>query len=207
MRDIKHDRWTLKRGTVFVGHLLGSELDRAFVQIKGYIDPETKAFTKLDGELLGSDGGAGLRGKRRRLSPAWVKVLDRAAQAGAQILTSVLGRGNSSVIVATDPYGTIRNTSESQNNRSFVEVPAGTAGFVLITGLPAPGQYGSYLAGSGSQVDNKSSELSDAELAELFTEVDAERIKSALPRMTTELRSVAEAALREIDATDKPKGR
>jgi hypothetical protein len=207
MRDIKNSRWTLKRGTVFVGHLLGSELDRAFVQIKGYIDPETKAFTKLDGELLGSDGGAGLRGKRRRLSPAWVKVLDRAAQAGAQILTSVLGRGASSVIVATDPYGTIRNTPESQNNRSFVEVPAGTAGFVLITSLPTPGQSDSYLSSSDSLRDDRPAELSDAELAELFTEADAERIKSALPRMNPELRRIAEVARREIDATDKPKGR
>src|SRR5262245_32184727 len=121
VRDIKNERWTLKRGTIFVGSLLGSELDRAFIQIKGYIDPETNAFTKLDGELLGSDGGAGLRGKRRRVSPVWVKVLDRAAQAGTQILTSVLGRANSSVIVTTDPYGTFRTSPESQSNRSFVE--------------------------------------------------------------------------------------
>lgn len=207
VRDIKSERWALKRGTVFVGSLLGSELDRAFVQIKGYIDPETNAFTKLEGELLGGDGGAGLRGKRRRISPVWVKVLDRAAQAGTQILTSVLGRANSSVIVTADPYGTFRPPSESQNNRSFVEVPAGRAGFVLVTGLPASGQSDSHLAGSDSRATDKPTELSDAELAELFAEADAERIKSALPRMNPELRQVAEAALREIEATDKPKGR
>ena len=207
MRDIKNDRWTLKRGTVFVGSLLGSELDRAFIQIKGYIDPETNAFTKLEGELLGSDGGAGLRGKKRRVSPVWVKVLDRAAQAGAQILTSVLGRGNSSVIVAADPYGAIRNAPEPQNNRAFVEVPAGAVGFVLVTNLPAPNQPDTHLASSDSPGNDKPNELSDAELAELFTEANAERIKSALPRMNPELRQVAEAALREIEATDKPKGR
>jgi len=207
VRDIKNERWTLKRGTVFVGSLLGSELDRAFVQIKWYIDPETNVFTKLEGELLGSDGGAGLRGKRRRISPVWVKVLDRAAQAGTQILTSVLGRGNSSVIVAADPYGTIRNAPESQNNRAFVEVPAGTVGFVLVTNLPAPSQPDSHLASSDSPGNDKPSELSDAELAELFTEADAERIKSALPRMNPELRRVTEAALREIETANKPKGR
>src|SRR5215813_4103759 len=137
VRDVRNERWTLKRGTVFIGSLLGSELDRAFIQIKGYIDPETNAFIKLEGELLGSDGGAGLRGKRRRVSPVWVKVLDRAAQAGTQILTSVLGRGNSSVIVTADPYGTFRTSPESQSNRSFVEVPAGTVGFALVTSLSA----------------------------------------------------------------------
>ncbi len=207
VRDIKNELWTLKRGTVFVGSLLGSELDRAFVQIKGYIDPETNAFTKLEGDLLGGDGGAGLRGKRRRVSPIWVKVLDRAAQAGTQILTSVLGRGNSSVIVTADPYGTFRTSPESQSNRSFVEVPAGTVGFVLVTNLPASVQPDSYLASSDSQSNDKPSELSDAELAELFAEADAERIKSALPRMNPELRQVADAALKEIEATDKPKGR
>lgn len=207
VRNIKNDRWALKRGTVFVGSLLGSELDRAFVQIKGYIDPETNAFIKLEGELLGSDGGAGLRGKRRRISPAWVKVLDRAAQAGTQILTSVLGRGSSSVIVAADPYGTFRAAPEPQNNRSFVEIPAGAVGFVLVTNLPATGQTDSHLASSDSTEDSQPVELSDAELAELFTEADADRIKSALPRMTPELRRVAEAALREIEATDKPRGR
>jgi hypothetical protein len=207
VRDINNERWALKRGTVFVGSLLGSELDRAFVQIKGYIDPETNAFTKLDGELLGSDGGAGLRGKRRRISPVWVRVLDRAAQAGTQILTSVLGRGNSSVIVTADPYGTFRPPSESQSNRSFVEVPAGSVGFVLVTSLPESGQSDSYLASSDFQGNDKQGELSDSELAELFAEADAERIKSALPRMNPELRSVAEATLREIETTNKQKGR
>jgi hypothetical protein len=78
---------------------------------------------------------------------------------------------------------------------------------VLVTNLPASVQPDSYLASSDSQSNDKPSELSDAELAELFAEADAERIKSALPRMNPELRQVAEAALKEIEATDKPKGR
>src|SRR5262249_29439012 len=149
------------------------------------------------------------RGKQRRLSPVWVKVLDRAAQAGAQILVSALGR-NSSVIVATDPYGTLRTTAggdQPQSNRAFVEVAAGTGGFVLVTGLPGPGQPDSHLANSDSLGNGELSELSDAELAELFAEADAERIRSALPRMNPELRHVAEAAIKEIEATDKLKGR
>src|SRR5262249_48670303 len=147
------------------------------------------------------DGGAGLRGKRRRVSPIWVKVLDRAAQAGTQILSSVLGRANSSVIVTTDPYGTFRTSPESQSNRSFVEVPAGTVGFALVTSLPASPQPDSHLASSDSRGNNTPGELSDAELAELFAEADAEQIYSALPRMNPELRQVAEAALREIETT------
>lgn len=212
VRTIKTERGTLKRGTVFVGSLLGSELDRAYVQVKGFIDPETNSFTPLEGELLGSDGGAGLRGKQRRVSPVWVRILDRAAQSGTQILASVLGR-NSSVIVTADPYSAIRSTggydqSQAQNSRSFVEVPAGAVGFVLVTALPPANQPDSRLASIASAKNNNSSnELSDAELAELFADADAERIKAALPRMTPELRRIAEMTLREIETPNKPVNR
>jgi hypothetical protein len=208
-RDINNERWTLKRGTVFVGALLGSDLDRGYVQIRGFIDPETNGFMKLEGELLGSDGGAGLRGKHRRISPVWVKILDRAAQAGTQILTSVLGR-NSSVIVATDPYGTYRSASgadqSQQNNRTFVEVPAGAVGFVLVTTLPEPTRPDSHLA-SSELLNSKGTDLSDTDLANLLAEADAGRIREQLPRMNPELRRVAEMVLKEIEVSDKARSR
>lgn len=203
-RDVKAGNQTLRRGTVFVGSVLGSDFDRAYVQIKGFIDQETGSFTRLEGEALGSDGGAGLRGKRRRVSPAWVKVLDRAAQSGTQILTGVLGR-NSSVIVASDPYGTYRSTggydgSQLQSNRTFVEVPAGTVGFVLVTTLPEPDKDGSYLAGGDrAHEDHAEGTVPEAELAELLAEADPEKIRAALPRMNPELRRVAQAVLKEIE--------
>jgi hypothetical protein len=204
-RDIKSGNWSLKRGTVFVGAVLGSELDRAFVQIKGFIDPESQGFTKLEGELLGSDGGAGLRGKRRRVSSAWVKVLDRAAQSGAQILTSILGRRNGSVVVTTDPYGAYRSASgvdqsQIQDNRAFVEVPAGEVGFVLVTTLPEANKSDSHLAGADRLKDEERQiALPDSELAELLAEANPEQIRAALPRMNPELRRVAEMVLKEIE--------
>jgi len=203
-RDVKAGKQTLRRGTVFVGSVLGSDFDRAYVQVKGFIDQETGGFTRLEGEALGSDGGAGLRGKRRRISPAWVKVLDRAAQSGTQILTGVLGR-NSSVVVASDPYGTYRSAggydgSQLQSNRTFVEVPAGTVGFVLVTTLPEPNKAGSYLAGGDRAQDDQAQEaIPEAELAELLAEADPEKIRAALPRMNPELRRVAQAVLKEIE--------
>jgi hypothetical protein len=205
-RDVKAENWALKRGTVFVGSVLGSDVDRAYVQIKGFIDPETKAFTRLEGETLGSDGGAGLRGKRRRVSPVWGKVLDRAAQSGTQILTSVLGRRDSSVIIASDPYGTYRSgvgydQSQLQSNRTFVEVAAGTVGFVLVTTLPEPSKPDAHLAGAERVKDEFSSgAMPDAELAELLAEAEPEKIRAALPRMNPDLRRVAEGVLAEIEA-------
>ncbi len=200
VRDLKTEHWQLKRGTVFIGNVVGGNLDRAYLQIKGYIDPNSQAFTKLEGEALGNDGGAGLRGKQRQVSPVWVKVLDRAAQAGIQIGTSILNRRSSAVIVATDPYGTYRSTTgangQSDQNRNFVEVAAGTVGFVLVTTLPESEGSSPHLAEAGVKEGN----LSDDELAELMAEADPARIRAALPRMSPELQQVAQAVLNEIEA-------
>lgn len=125
MRDLKTEQWQLRRGTVFVGNVTGSGADRAFVQIKGFIDPTTDRFFKIDGEILGEDGGTGLRGKTRRVASVWSKALDRAARAGMQIATSILNRGASSVVVAADPYGAIpsladRSMMDANSGRAFV---------------------------------------------------------------------------------------
>jgi len=203
VRDLKAGSWQLRRGTVFIGQTLGGELDRAYLQIKGFIDLDTQTFTKLEGEVLGTDGGAGLRGKRRRISPAWVRVLDRTAEAGVQIATGVLNRRSSSVVIAADPYGTYRSASgadglRSDQNRAFVEVPAGTSGFVMVTTLPEA-TSDSHLAKAGSQAES----LTDEELAELMAEADPARIRAALPKMNPELQRVAQMVLKEIEA-EKP---
>lgn len=204
-RDIRAEGWALKRGTVFVGAMLGSDLDRAYVQIRGFIDPETQRFVQLEGELLGNDGGAGLRGKRRRVASVWGRVLDRLAESGTQILTGILGRRNGAIIVTTDPSGTYRaanGEAPSQEQRSFVEVPAGEVGFVLVTALPEAGKTESFLAnrlGIGDEAEH----LPDADLAGLLAESDPAAIRAALPRMNPELRRIAEMVLREIEASKK----
>jgi hypothetical protein len=202
MRDLKADRWRMRRGTVFIGSVIGGDVGRAYVQIKGYLDPETERLVKIEGELLGDDGGAGLRGSQRRVSPVWVKILDRAAQAGVQIATGILNSRASSVIIATDPYGAIRSPGESpsQNNRSFVEVPAGAVGFVMVTRrLPEAEKEDSHLA-AARQGKN---EFADRDLAELITSADPARIRAALPEMNAELRRIAEMVIKEIETAGK----
>lgn len=201
MRDLKADRWQMRRGTVFIGSVIGGDVDRAYVQIKGYLDPETERLVKIEGELLGDDGGAGLRGRQRRVSPVWVKILDRAAQAGVQIATGILNSRASSVIIATDPYGAIRSPGESpsQNNRSFVEVSAGAVGFVMVTRLPEAEKEDSHLA-AARQGKN---EFADRDLAELITTADPARIRAALPEMNAELRQIAEMVIKEIETGRK----
>jgi hypothetical protein len=201
-RDIRAGDRLLRRGTVFVGAVVGSDLDRAYVEVRGYIDPESDEFIKLQGDALGSDGGAGLRGKKRRVSSAWVKVLDRLAQTGTQLATSVLGRRAQSVVISGDPEGIYRSASgreQSQpvNNRAFVEVPAGAPGFILVTSLPETAKPGPPRAAAELPVKG---EVSDGELAVLLAEAEPGRIRAALPRLTPELRRAAEMVLKEIEA-------
>jgi hypothetical protein len=105
------------------------------------------------------------------------------------------------VIIGADPYGTARPADEARpdGNRSFVEVPAGAAGFVMVTRLPEEDESDSHLA-----EDNKrKNEFADQELAELITSADPARIRAALPRMNPELRQIARMALKEIEAVGK----
>jgi hypothetical protein len=204
MRDLKTEQWQMKRGTVFVGNVSGSGADRAFIQIKGFIDPATERFIKIEGEILGEDGGAGLRGRTRRVASVWGKALDRAARAGLQIATSILNRGASSVIIAADPYGAIpsvgdRSVIDGNTNRSFVEVPAGAVGFIMVTTLPKAEDSNSHLA---NNIDRKD-EITDRELAELMLSADPNRIRAAMPRMSLELQRVAEMTLKEIEPATK----
>jgi hypothetical protein len=200
-RDVKGEEWRMRRGTIFIGAVVGGDVDRAYVQIKGYIDPETGRLVKMEAETLGDDGGAGLRGKRRRVSSAWLKALDRAAHAGVQIATGILNSGASSVIIGANPYGTIRPEDQawSNSNRTFVEVAAGAAGFLLVTTIPESEEADSHLA-EGNQSKN---EFADPELAELITSADPKRIRAALSRMNPELRQIAQTALKEIEGAGK----
>jgi hypothetical protein len=112
-----------------------------------------------------------------------------------------LGRNGSQVIIAADPAGMYRsamgNESASlQNNRSFVEVAAGTVGFVLVTTLPAVASADASVA---TNHNTTSPSLSDAELAELFSSSNPTRIRAALPRLTPEVRRVVEQSLKEME--------
>src|SRR5262249_20420305 len=98
-------------------------------------------------------------------------------------------------------YGAVRgpNGSSSNANRSFVEVPAGAIGFVMVTTLPESETSEPRLA-EGFRGKN---EFADRELAELLTSADPARIREALPRMSAGLRQIAQMTLNELEATGK----
>jgi hypothetical protein len=194
-RDMRGNGWTMKKGTVLVGQQMGSELDRAFVKLTGFIEPNSGKFVKLTGDLLGADGAPGLRGKRRRVGSRWARVLSRAAGAAVTLGQAALSRGGTIVNVPGVVTPEIQGfTSSAVNNREFVEAPAGAAAFALITDLPKEIRGVDAQPGAGDADD---ASLGDEELAKLVTEGSPEQIRAALPRMPPELRRIAEAVLKE----------
>jgi hypothetical protein len=215
-RDVKGKGWFLSHGTVLVGALRGSEYDRAFISLIGFIDSESGRFIKLTGDVLGSDGGTGVRGKRRKMSSGWSKILGKLGEASLNIAGSLASSVGHRPVIITDAFDGAgsRVTSEfdgvllNKNRNVFVEVAAGTSCYVMITELPEAIQGVDALAKfSGREVESRADSdqrrdatgISEHELAELIQSGDPERIKLALPRMTPEMRRVAEAVMSQSD--------
>jgi hypothetical protein len=194
-RDVQGQGWMLKKGTILVGQQQGGEFDRAYVSLMGFIDPGSGRFVKLGGDVLGADGAPGIRGKRRRISSRWARILSRAADAAVSLGQAALSRGGTIVNVQGAVSPELSGlTQNAMDRREFVEAPAGATAFVLITDLPKE------VRGSDAQPVNENGGgpvLRDEELANLITDGSPEQIRAALPRMSPELRRVAEAVLRE----------
>src|SRR5262245_3552071 len=194
-RDVRGQGWMIKKGTILVGQQQGGEFDRAYVSLMGFIDPGSGRFVKLGGDALGPDGAPGLRGKRRRISSRWARVLSRGADAGIALGQAALSRGGTIVNVQGSVSPELQGLTQSaMDRREFVEVPAGSTAFVLVTDLPKEAR------GSDARPVNENGggqSLRDEELANLLTDGSPEQIRAALPRMTPELRRIAEAVLRE----------
>ncbi len=210
---VSGEGWSLRRGTIFVGTLRGSEYDRAYLSMIGYIDPATKRLVKVGGDVLGSDGGNGLRGKRRRLSSRWTRVVGEGLRNAVSMTQSALaGRGGGTTIIMPGVQGAVQPElmalSGKGNSREFVEVAAGAPAYVMITELPeeirgvdaitelAPSELALAL---DKDEQNSGTGLTDAELATLLSGGSPEQIRAALPRMTPQMRRVAEAVLQQTE--------
>ncbi|HKQ05589.1 MAG TPA: hypothetical protein VJ464_10685 [Blastocatellia bacterium] len=218
MRDVRGQGWAMRKGTVIVGVNRGSEYDRAYLAIVGFIDPESGRFVKLTGDVLGSDGGSGLRGRRRSLTSAWSRTFSRIGTSAVNVASLMLsGLGNNSVVVS-DAYGYrvvnpvsselsgLISERTNQQQRGFVEVAAGTQGYVMVTDLPQEIRGVDALSElsakelaerSDSNDVRASTGLSERELADLLSSGSPEQIRAAMPRMTPQMRRIAEAVIAE----------
>ena len=218
-RDMNGNGWSMKRGTILVGTSKGGEYDRAYVSIVGFIDPQSGKLVKLGGDVLGGDGGAGLKGKRRQLDGGWARMLGKVGTAALNVTGALVGgRGNGTVIIsdglrtrAVNPItdeisGVIGGELDQKQRRGFVEVAAGTTGYVMVTDLPsiikgteASPDLNEETLAAITDVDaaRPATGLSERELAELLASGSPEEIRAAMPRMSPELRKIAAAVLEQ----------
>lgn len=217
IRDIVGNGWSMMRGTILVGTTKGGEYDRAYVAIIGFIDPESGKFVKLGGDVLGGDGAAGLKGKSRQPDSRWTRVLSQLGNAALTLTSAALGgRSNGTVIISdgarsplinpvSDELNGLIGAQPDQNRHAgFVEVVAGTPGYVMVTDLPASikdTEANSELDVKGlatlSDIDavRPATGISEREFAELISTGSPEEIKAKLHRMSPEMRKIALAIL------------
>jgi hypothetical protein len=194
-RDCQGEGWSLPKGTLLIGRVSGSEYDRAFINIQGYIDSRTNRFVKMSGEVLGSDGGSGMQGKRvavdrNRLKQTLGKVASGGLQVAGMMAGALTGRGTVVLNGAgyrvlspvTDEAGRLVNGGDAKH--SFVKVEAGQPAYVMVADLPKETQA----VDAPGDVDfaQAATSLTDREVMELILLGAPDDIRTALPLMTDE---------------------
>src|SRR5713226_3239587 len=198
-RDSSGQGWSLPKGTVLVGHTTGSEYDRAFVNVIGYIDPRDNKLVKMTGDVLGIDGAAGIPGKRIGVDRNRLKqTLRKLASSGMQVAGIVGGAmGRGTVILDRSGYpipDDIRGTSGSQDQKNaFVKVQAGQAAYVMVADLPKTIQ--AVDAPGDDELVHAAISLTDREVMELMIFGTPGEVHAAMPLMTEEQRNLAVKAI------------
>lgn len=212
-RDVEGRGWSMRRGTVIVAVTRGSEYDRAYYEAIGFIDPQSGRMVRVGGDVLGTDGASGIRGKRRHMTSAWARVfgsLARTAKGMAEGAARAWVQGRVSggqTIVIPDVTPGIPLASQfagASSDRTFVEVKAGTLAYVLISELPTeirgveavgalePDEIAEY---ADIAKANPATGLADEELSSIVATGSPEEIRAAMPRMTADMRRLAESVL------------
>lgn len=196
-RDMSGNDWSLPKGTVLIGRTTGSEHDRAFVNVIGYIDPRENKLVTMTGDVLGSDGANGIPGKRVSIDRSSLnQTLRKVASGGLQVASSMAGAltGRGTVVIDSAGYRLMDPINEqarglvNSDKKSFVKVEAGQQAYVMVVDLPnrvegtdAPGTE--QLPRSGS--------LTDREVMELILFGTADDVREAMPLMTDEQKRLA----------------
>lgn len=196
-REVGGRNWKLSQGTIFIGRVSGSDQNRGYVRIIGYLT-ENDELVPLSATLTGSDGFPGLVGERRRLDSRWASIFSKLANAGLSLGQSVLisrSRGGVFVPVSSLPQdifsSEVATLQPTARKKEFVQVLAGANGYLLVDQLPEAKTIDTL----PSSAPSDSQTITEAELAELVENFDPDRIRRAIPRMPPQIRSLFERAL------------
>jgi hypothetical protein len=144
-RAVEGKGYSYPAGTMIIGNVRGGESVRAFVNIVGLINPVSGELVRFGGELLGRDGGSGIEGRRRNLTSQWSRFFRGMKDTAASVLGSVGTFRSGRTVILSEPIrrGTESMTGEvsgaflkNEREDTFLEVAAGSNGYVLVTGLP-----------------------------------------------------------------------
>lgn len=144
-RAVEGKGYAYPAGTMIVGNVRAGESVRAFVDIVGLIDPVSGELVRFNGELLGRDGASGIEGKRRNLTSQWASFFRGMKETAGSVLGSIGAIRAGGTVILSEPLrrGTESMTEDLsgailRNGRddTFLEVAAGSNGYVLVTGLP-----------------------------------------------------------------------
>jgi cytoskeletal protein RodZ len=198
-RNLTGEGWSLPKGTILIGHTSGGELERAFVNVIGYLDPRENRFVKMTGEVLGADGGAGLQGKRivvdrNRFKQTLSKVASSGLQVAGMMAGALTGRGTVVLNGAgyrllnpvTDEAGQLINSGSGK--RAFVKVEAGQPAYVMVADLPK--EIRAVDAPGDDELARVATSLTDREVMELILFGTPEETRAALPLMNEEQRGM-----------------
>ena len=202
-RDSSGTGWSLPKGTVLVGRMSGSEYDRAFVNVIGYIDPRDNKLVKMTGEALGADGATGIPGKRIGVDRNRLKqTLRKVASSGVQIAGTMAGAltGRGTVVIDSAGYQLMNPISSDaraaiggNEQRTFVKVMAGQPAYVMVADLPKSAQ--TVDAPGDDEILQAAGSLSDRDVMELILFGSPNEIRAAMPLMTDEQKRLASKTL------------
>lgn len=143
-RPVEGKGYSYPAGTLVLGEVRGGESVRAFVNIVGLIDPVSGGLVRFSGELLGRDGASGIEGKRRNLTSQWARFFRGMKDTAGSVLGSIGAFRSGGTVILSEPLrrGTESMTEDlsgailkNESDDTFLEVTAGSNGYVLVTSL------------------------------------------------------------------------
>ncbi len=193
MRDVTTSSGTVPAGTELVGRVNGSAEKRVFIQVEGYLRPDG-TLVAFGGEALGADGADGLSGKRRDVSSRWKRVFGTIGRAAFSLGRAYLqSRGSGAVIIGDVADSAAPEFQLRTEIQTFIELPAGTVGFVRVSSLGTPVPETRIPENDLTPVPGPT--LTEAQLADLLERGTEADLRAALPKLPTAMRPLVEIFL------------
>lgn len=194
MRDVQTPNGMIAAGTELIGRMTGSADKRVFIQVEGYLR-EDGTVIAFGGDALGADGADGFAGRKRDVSSRWKRVFSTIGRAAFSLgRTYLQSRGSGAVIIGDVADSAAPEFQLRQEIQSFVELTAGTVGFVRVTSLGTPSET-TAPASEPVTPTVPGPVFTEAMLADLLERGTEADLLAALPKLPVSMRPLVESFL------------